>query len=128
MDPVFLTDLASRKSAYLAAREATLAGNIANQNTPGYRAKDLVPFTDVLAQTELRLASTDAGHLPAQDGAGSVAFRNTEQDGGFEVTETGNSVGVEQQMMKTGEINREYALTTNIVKSFHAMLMASLRE
>ena len=61
--------------------------------------------------------------IGAAGGAGEV-----EQDGGFEVTESGNSVGTEQQMMKTGEVNREYALTTGIVKSFHAMLMASLKE
>ena len=128
MDSIFLLDLASRKTAYLAARQATLAGNVANVNTPGFKAKDLVKFTDVLSQTQLQLASTDPNHLPvasigAAGGAGEI-----EQDGGFEVTESGNSVGTEQQMMKTGEVNREYALTTNIVKSFHAMLMASLKE
>ena len=46
----------------------------------------------------------------------------------FDVTESGNTVGLEQQMIKSGEINRDYALTTNIVRSFHAMLMASLKE
>ena len=87
-----------------------------------------MPFSDVMAQTQLQLASTDTGHLTASDAGGTGGIRDMEQDGGFDVTETGNSVGVEQQMMKTGEVNREYALTTNIVKSFHAMLMASLRE
>ncbi len=128
MDSIFLLTLASRKSAYLAARQATLAGNVANVNTPGYKAKDLVKFNDVLSQTQLQLASTDPKHLPlASIGEAGGAAEN-EQDGGFEVTESGNSVGMEQQMMKTGEVNREYALTTNIVKSFHAMLMSSLKE
>ena len=128
MEPIFLTDLASRKSAYLAARQAVLASNVANTNTPGFKAKDLVPFSDVMSHTQLQIASTDAGHLPVSSVGESAGFGEKEQDGGFDVTETGNSVGIEQQMMKTGEINREYALTTNIVKSFHAMLMASLRE
>ena len=68
MDSIFLLDLASRKTAYLAVRQATLAGNVANVNTPGFKAKDLVKFTDVLSQTQApaRLhrsqPSTGAGH------------------------------------------------------------------
>ena len=128
MDSVFLIDLASRKSAYLAARQAMLASNIANVNTPGFKAKDLVNFTDVLSQTNLQLVSTDPGHLAVGNISAAGDANPVEQDGGFDVTESGNTVGIEQQLMKTGEVNRDYALTTNIVKSFHAMLMASLRE
>jgi flagellar basal-body rod protein FlgB len=128
MDPIFLLNLASRKTAYLAARQATLANNVANINTPGFKAKDLVQFTDVLSQTQLQLASTDPNHLSVAGVGEAGGAGQTEQDSGFEETESGNSVDQESQMMKTGEVNREYALTTNIVKSFHAMLMASLRE
>ena len=128
MDSIFLLNLASRKTAYLAARQATLATNIANTNTPGFKAKDLVKFNDVLSQTQLKLASTDTNHIPLAGIGEAGGTGEIEQDGGFEVTESGNSVGIEQQMMKTGEVNREYALTTNIMKSFHAMLMASLKE
>ena len=38
MEPIQLFDLAARKSAWLAARQATLAGTVANANTPGFRA------------------------------------------------------------------------------------------
>ncbi len=128
MDPIGLFSLASRKTAWLAARQATVATNIANANMPGYQAKDVASFNDVLAKTRLDIASTDAGHLRV-DGPGSQdgAVPEVVEDG-FDVTESGNTVGLEQQMIKSGEINRDYALTTNIVRSFHAMLMASLKE
>ena len=128
MEPIYLSELASRKTAWLAARQQTLAANIANVNTPGYRAKDVTSFGDVLARTHLDLASTSVGHLPITGAgeAGGAGMREDVQT--VDVTESGNSVGVEQQMIKTNEVNRDYAMTTNIVKSFHAMLMASLRE
>ena len=127
MDPVFLSELASRKTAWLSARQAAVAANIANQNTPGYRAVDVAPFQDILAKTRLELAGTNSGHLEA-GAASDVASSVDKQDGNdFEVAESGNSVGMEEEMAKGGEINRDYALTTNIVRSFHSMLMAALK-
>ena len=124
MEPIQLLDLAARKSVWLAARQATLASNVANANTPGYHAKDIAPFADVLAKTQLELSSTSGAHLTlANTGAGT-----SEEANAFDVSETGNSVGVESEMIKAGEVNRDYATTTNIVKTFHAMLMASLKE
>ena len=128
MEPIFLLDLASRKSAWLAARQATLAGNIANVNTPGYRTKEIASFSDVIDRTKLDLASTNVGHIALAGASEASARPKTGEDAGFEVTESGNSVGLEQEMLKAGEVNRDYAMTTNIVKSFHAMLMASLKE
>ena len=127
MEPIYLVDLASRKTAWLAARQATVAENIANLNTPGYQQKDVAPFADVLAHTHLDMAATDTGHLPVTDAAGTDGSVKDE-DGGFEVTESGNTVGLETQMTKANAISRDYAMTTNIVRSFHAMLMASLKE
>ena len=128
MEPIFLLDLASRKSAWLAARQATVAGNIANVNTPGYKTKELASFSDVIDRTKLDLASTNAGHIPLSGVGDASTQAKVGEDAGFEVTESGNSVGLEQEMLKAGEVNRDYAMTTNIVKSFHAMLMASLKE
>jgi flagellar basal-body rod protein FlgB len=127
MEPIYLLGLASRKSAWLSVRQSAVAENVANMNTPGYQQKDVKPFADVLAQTHLQMASTDAGHLPVADTAG-VDGTTSDDDGGFEVTESGNTVGIETQMGKAGEIQRDYALTTNIVRSFHNMLMASLKS
>ena len=127
MEPIPLLSLASRKSAWLAVRQTTVADNIANMNTPGYKQKDVAPFSDVMAQATLQMASTDAGHLPVTD-ADAIEPTKTDEDGGFEVTESGNTVGLEGQLSKAGEVARDYALTTNIMRSFHNLLMASLKE
>ena len=43
----------SRKMAWLSDRQEVLAQNIAEANTPGYKAKDIKPadFRDILGQT-----------------------------------------------------------------------------
>ena len=128
METIQLLDLASRKSAWLAARQATLASNVANANTPGYRAKDIAPFADVLAKTQLELVSTSGAHLTLSNTGSGTGVGTSEEANAFDVSETGNSIGVESEMIKAGEVNRDYATTTNIVKTFHAMLMASLKE
>ncbi len=126
MEPVYLLGLASRKTAWLAARQETVAANIANANTPGYRTRDVAAFQDTLAHTELTLASTNGSHLQPS-GAGEIGSSVVEQGDNLDVSESGNSVGLESEMSKVGEINRDYALTTNILKNFHSLLMASLK-
>jgi flagellar basal-body rod protein FlgB len=126
MEPIYLLDLASRKSGWLAARQATVASNISNANTPGYKAKDLAAFSEVLNTTQLSLVSTNPGHIAIGGPNGVDEARATSN--AWEVTETGNSVGVEEELLKAGEVNRDYSLTTNIVKSFHAMLMSVVKE
>ena len=128
MEPIYLLDLASRRASWLAARQATLAGNIANANTPGYKAKDLANFSDVLNKTSLDLVSTNTAHLATGGIAEGTTQAKTDTASGFEVTESGNTVGLEQELIKAGDVNREYSMTTSIMKSFHAMLMASLKE
>ena len=50
MSGVYLFDLASMQARHLAVRQATIAGNVANANTPDYKARDVTPFAEVLAQ------------------------------------------------------------------------------
>ena len=51
MTGVYLFDLASQQARYLAVRQATIASNVANANTPDYKARDVVPFSEVMART-----------------------------------------------------------------------------
>ena len=58
MEPVFLTKLVSNSNDWLSVRQATIAENIANANTPGFRSKDLEPFTTVISRTQLAMSYT----------------------------------------------------------------------
>jgi flagellar basal-body rod protein FlgB len=123
--PVYLFDLTSRQAQWLAARQTTISGNVANANTPGYRARDVEPFADVLDKTKLSMAATNGGHIgfePSQ--ADSAKVKKSES---WDTVYSKNSVSLEQELIKAGEVNRQHSLNTSIVKSFHRMLLSSVR-
>jgi flagellar basal-body rod protein FlgB len=123
--PIHLFDIASQQARWLSVRQATIATNIANANTPGFAARDLHPFQEILDKTQLSMATTSAGHI----GLGPTDMPTTTSKSGdaWEVSRSGNSVSLEQEMMKAGDINRSFSLNTNIVKAFNSMLLASVK-
>ncbi len=121
MQTLALFALASRQATWLDAREATIASNVANANTPGYEARDLAPFASVLSNTQLSMAATSPGHIqPVSYSAEGAKVRPQDS---WDVAYSGNSVNVEQEMMKAGDVGRSHALNVNIVRSFQQMLM-----
>lgn len=123
--PVYLFDLASRQANWLAARQTTVSGNIANANTPGYRAKDVEPFVDVLDRTKLMMAATDSGHI-GFDVSRPESMKVKKADT-WDTVYSKNSVSLEQEMIKAGEVDRQHSLNTSIVKAFHRMMMSTVR-
>ena len=122
METVNLFALATQQSRWLAVRQTAVAGNVANVNTPGYVAVDVEPFEKVLDQTGVKLAATQEGHLVGRAGESGFAVR---QEGDPTLLPSGNSVVLENELLKAGEIRRQFELNTAIVKSFHRMLMLS---
>ena len=125
MGPVYLLDLASQQARWLSLRQTAIAGNVSNVATPGYRAVDVKPFEDVLARTGLDVAQTDPGHIRL-DGAEARSRLVKERDS-WETTLSGNSVNVEEQLMKAGEVSRNFALNTGVVRAFHRMMLAAVK-
>ncbi|MEJ5021362.1 flagellar basal body rod protein FlgB [Ochrobactrum vermis] len=122
MSTIHLFDLAARQAQWLSVRQATVAGNVANANTPDFRARDVQPFADVLDKTQLTMSATSPRHLEAE--ADGIAGARLRPDDITEQTHSGNTVDVEQEMMKAGEIAREYSLNTSVVKAFHRMMLS----
>ena len=123
--PVYLFDLASRQSQWLAARQTTISGNVANANTPGYRARDVEPFADILDKTKLTMAATNGGHIGFEPSRAEAA--KVKKSESWDTVYSKNSVSLEQELIKAGEVNRQHSLNTSIVKSFHRMLLSSVR-
>lgn len=116
--------LASQKANWLAARQAIVSQNVANANTPGYAARDIRPFSEVLSQVKVVMTTTDPGHIPASgDNLDPSSYRKAGSES-WETTVSGNSVVLEQEMMKGSDINRAFALGAGATKAFHRMTMA----
>lgn len=114
-----LMRLVTDKMSYLGQRQAVLAQNVANVNTPGYKAKDLTPFTfsDALKESSGAMRVTDVNHmLPASmDGVNASAKKART----FETVPSGNSVEIEQQMMAVSQTAIDYQAVAGI---YHKMM------
>jgi flagellar basal-body rod protein FlgB len=122
---IYVLQLASQQAQWLSARQKTAANNIANANTPGYTAMDVQPFSDIFDKTQITMAATNSAHI-LPEGNDFTATRPETTDS-WETVYSGNSVSLEQEMMKEGEINRSFTLNTNIKRVFHQMLMLSAK-
>ena len=100
--------------SYLSDRQKVIAENVANADTPGYKPHDLKPFS-FQAQMQAQasgaagsMAVTQPGHmLPPHAGTGApVAKPITSKDS--ETTLDGNSVVLEEEMLKMGQARMEY--------------------
>jgi len=95
-------------------RQGVLAENIANADTPGYQAREVKEYSfkeHIGRQTiGLSTATTRAGHIAATI-SGQGAVKSEERDT-FEVTPSGNSVNLEEQMMKITENQMDYQAAT----------------
>ncbi|PZU93880.1 MAG: flagellar basal body rod protein FlgB [Chelatococcus sp.] len=126
MDTVHLFDIAAKQAKWLAIRQNAVSQNIANANTPRYSAVDVEPFEAVVQKTALTLASTSPGHIAAAPGE-TMTTKQRKTDS-WSVVHSGNSVSLEQEMLKAGDIQRRHALNTSLVKSFHRMLLTAVRN
>ena len=98
------------------ARQRVLAENVANADTPNFRARDLTPpkfeapgaasAGTAAPLTTVSLARTADGHI-AGIGQGDSPFRS-ERSAGYEVRPTGNAVNLEQEMMKVAANQMDY--------------------
>jgi flagellar basal-body rod protein FlgB len=124
--PVYLFDVASSQARWLSLRQATISSNVANANTPGYRAQDIEPFDKLLDTKVVALAVTSPKHMTT--GTASLRPQGNRKENSWEVVHSGNSVSLEQEMLKAGDVNKDYSLNTAIIKSFHRMFMSSVKS
>jgi flagellar basal-body rod protein FlgB len=125
MSSIFLFNIASQRNQWLSVREAAITGNIANANTPGYTAVDVQPFEDVLQSSHLELARSNPQHVSLA--SQSLDALEEKQKDSWRVYNSGNSVSLEKEMVKAGEVNGAFSLTNGVVKAFHRMLLASTK-
>jgi flagellar basal-body rod protein FlgB len=125
LSDVYLYKLASQRIGYLSTRQSLIAGNVANANTPSFRAQDLKPFAATLQETALTMSVTNAAHMtPGVQGIDAPRAREADA---ADATVSGNSVDIEAEMVKLGETSRDYSEATGIQKAFHQMFSQALK-
>ena len=97
-------------------RQTLLAENVANAETPGYRGRDLSPFTieDSVRRTgtSVTTLATNAKHFSVGgDPARSMGARTMNS---FEIMPEGNGVTLEEEMMKVTTNQMDYQAATTL--------------
>ncbi len=92
-------------------RQNILAENVANSDLPGYKARDLTELKfDV--PTSLGPQVTNANHISTgSSGQADLFSRNSPI---FEITPSGNSVSLEDEMIKVGQNQQDYAAAATL--------------
>lgn len=128
--------LAFDKMAWLNRRQAVLADNIANADTPNFQPEDLkaldsrAALRSVGAQTSglapVLPVATDPKHFVGASGQTSGGFANEPQKKTYETTLSDNAVVLEEQMMKVAQTQADFEMATNLYKKYVAMVKLAL--
>lgn len=124
-----LLSMIKNRMSYLNARQETLAQNIANADTPGYRPMDVVEptFEETLGQT-LKMQQTSAMHQGAVNVSSKEGEMGFETYKGYETTPTGNSVVLEEQMMKATETQMQHKIASDLYRKSIALIKAAFGD
>jgi len=111
--------MAHAMARHAGTRQAAVARNIANADTPGYAARDVPPFADMLRDARagrdgFALRATRPGHL-GRAGAGFVPEAAPLRD--LPADPNGNTVSLETEMLRAVEIGRQHQRAVTIYKS-----------
>lgn len=117
--------MAQDLARYSGARQSQIARNIANTDTPGYRARDLVDFTDTYrggGAREAAMRVTRPGHAAAT--ASAPVYRSF--DVGGEAAPNGNTVSLEAEMVRATRAKSTHDLALTVYRSSLDIIRTSL--
>jgi len=120
-------DLLSQKMSYLSRKQAVLAENIANVDTPGYKQLELKEFTfgDALKQAGAGMRVTDPRHIVPGSMAGANA--QTMQSKDTEMLPSGNTVDIERQMMEVSKTSIDHQTMTSLYHKMTQLLKIAIK-
>ena len=113
-------------AVHAATRQSVVARNIANADTPGYAARDLPSFQEQFSGAEsaakIGMRATREGHVGTRS-RGEYDIREQVKSLG---APNGNSVSLEEEMLKAVDIKRQHDRALSIYKSALGILRTSL--
>lgn len=122
-----LFSMISNRMTWLTSRQGVLSQNIANASTPGYAARDIKPmdFQSMVAKEAqgTALNTTNVRHIALRGGGGAYQPEEAEGEGG---SPTGNTVSLEQEMIKLSDTQLQYQTATNLYQKAINMFRTAL--
>jgi flagellar basal-body rod protein FlgB len=119
-------DVLSKHVNWATQRYSVAAANIANLDTPGFRAMEVEPFQLEVNATAMRISLTHQGHINAQ-GTSSAQSHEVFQQNRADETHSANNVSAENEMRIIGEAARSVSANTSLMKLFHRMTISAAK-
>jgi len=122
-----LMNVLIQKMSYLNQKQAMLAENVANQDTPNYKALDMKPFSfgDAMRQADVGMTVTDPRHIVPASMAGVNAKTFASKSG--ENLPNGNTVDIEDQMLEVSKTAGDYQATTSLYRKMLGLLKTAVK-
>lgn len=107
------------------ARQAVAAGNLANLDTPGYRARE-VAFEDLLdgELQRAQLATTNPGHL----GGSATATGQTAEADGLSSRRDGNNVQMDRELLSMTRAAGDFAAAQAVLSAKFRLIRFAINE
>ena len=129
-----LLDGIGQSMKHLAERQRVIAENIANGETPGFKARTVsAPDFSSLVEVSSGKPRVSRPHVALSGGMAALGARPPQAGGRImldkDVTETkpdGNNVTLEDQLLKMGAVQADFAAMTNLYRKQLALLKAAI--
>lgn len=115
--------MAGSLTAHAEARQRLIAQNVANADTPGFRSHDLAAFADgYRTGPGTGLRATHPNHIASTGWGG----RGQAVDTDAEPAPNGNTVSVEEEMIRSAQAKKQFDLSLAVTRSALSMIRTSL--
>lgn len=121
MSGLALSSMAHDLVAHSAARTSHIARNVANADTPGYRAQDLPKFAAEMDRG-IAMRVTRPKHIQPETASGNI--RPIERGG--EVSPNGNDVSLETEMMEAASARQSHEMAVAVYSRISGMMSSAL--
>jgi flagellar basal-body rod protein FlgB len=116
-----------RQMTLMAARQVVASGNLANVNTPGYKAREVVSFSDALddqLSATGRLITTNAAHQ------GGTATREVTTVESQDLSERrdGNNVQLDRELLAMTRASADFAAAQTALAAKFRLVRYALSE
>ncbi|MEM9139241.1 MAG: FlgB family protein [Pseudomonadota bacterium] len=125
LEELSIVRMASAMARHSQVRHGVIAQNVANADTPGYRAEDVKAFSK-LVNEPFTARATRAGHVSESLAPGSQFRVERIIDETVKPSANGNSVSIEGEMIKSVEATGRHALATAIYRKVHELMRMGL--
>lgn len=124
-DKLAIMRIAQAMMTHAATRQSVIAQNIANADTPRFRAQDIGSFADTFSLSNRpALRTTRQGHVGADLGSRPLSIFRSKDAG--TMSPNGNSVSLENEMLKSIEVRHQHETAIAIYKSSLNILRTSI--